>query len=431
MAAAGFGAPGPSADELALLKRLTAQALIAQAPVAPPADGLACLALPFPPDGDTPAPALCLLGTDEPGWQEESLAAALDLVEGATVETALRAGEGRHRLALATARQNEQRLRLALETASVTLFEQGQDLRYGWVHNPNLPVSAEAALGHTDAELFGPEIAAPLEAIKQRVLAGRAEAAEVTLPLPQGPRIFQFHAEPRHDASGKVIGLIGAAIDITERKQAEEQREILLRELNHRVKNLLAVVQAIAHQTAARTTSIGHFLQAFSGRLGALATAQGRLTEHGWRGVDLGELIHHTLDPLGLADGGRVRTRIENVPLATAAAQSLALALHELATNASKHGALSVPEGQVELSAAVNGPSTAPTLEIVWRERGGPPTRPPTRQGFGTRLLTRVVARQHRGQVHLDWDPAGLVCRLVLPLDQVLDKRRAELAGKR
>ncbi|MEK0084454.1 PAS domain-containing protein [Benzoatithermus flavus] len=327
-------------------------------------------------------------------------------------------------LALEALRQNEQRLRLALASAPVALFEQDRDLRYRWTHNPNLPMHPAEMLGRTDAELFGPEVAAPLEAFKRRVLAGSTETAEVTLALPEGTRILELHAEPRHDTAGRVIGLTGAAIDITERKLAEEQREILLRELNHRVKNLLAVVQAIAHQTAARSETVPTFLQAFNGRLGALAAAQGKLTAHGWRGVDLRELVHQTLEPLDLADGRRVRTQVESLPVAARAAQSLALALYELATNASKYGALSVPEGGVELTASVTATPGQPALEIRWREWGGPPVGPPTRQGFGTRLLTRMIARQHHGQVHLDWDPAGLVCRLVLPLDRVLDRRQ-------
>jgi PAS domain S-box-containing protein len=326
-------------------------------------------------------------------------------------------------LAIAGLRQNEQRLRVALASAPVALFEQDRELRYDWVQNTCLPLPPEELVGRTEAEVFGPA-APPLEAMKRRVLEGRAGTAEVAVPLPGGTRIYEIHAEPRHDPAGRVVGLTGAAIDITERKQAEEQREILLRELNHRVKNLLAVVQAIAHQTAARAETVPQFLHAFAGRLGALAMAQGRLTASGWHGVDLRDLVLQTLDPLDLADGRRVRTAVASVPLAAGAAQNLALALHELATNAAKYGALSVPAGRVELSAAVAGTDMAPVLEIVWRERGGPPVRPPGHQGFGTRLLTRVVARQHRGQVHLDWQPEGLACRLVLPLAGVLDKRR-------
>jgi two-component sensor histidine kinase len=218
---------------------------------------------------------------------------------------------------------------------------------------------------------------------------------------------------------------VGAVQDVSERKAAEARQELLLAELSHRVKNMLAVILAIASQTAARAVSTTAFVEAFRGRLGALATAHDLLTATGWRSVSLADLARLTLAPHFADDGARLALDLADVPLGPALAQSLALAFHELATNAAKHGALSAPGGTVSLSAGLaatvgddaSASSVACELRVVWREQGGPPVSPPITRGFGTTLLGRAMAHQHGGRVELEWPTQGLLCRMSLRLD--------------
>jgi two-component sensor histidine kinase len=211
--------------------------------------------------------------------------------------------------------------------------------------------------------------------------------------------------------------------EVAERRRLEQQRELLLHELNHRFKNMLAMVLAIAYQTRAQAGTADTFIEQFEGRLQALAAAHELLTATGWHGASLVRLVRRTLEPhLGDRSDDRLRLEAEDLPLQPEAAQNLALALHELATNAVKHGAFSVPGGRVELIARLTpsrGQSRA--LELVWREVEGPAVRPPQRHGFGTTLLSRAIGAQHQGEVELDWRAEGLVCRISLPESEVIE----------
>jgi PAS domain S-box-containing protein len=208
----------------------------------------------------------------------------------------------------------------------------------------------------------------------------------------------------------------GIVRDISERKQAEERQVLLRRELNHRVKNILAVVQGVALLTGRRAESLEAFLQSFQGRLEALAGANELLVREGWQTSDLDALLRRALLPHGLDGEARFVLRVESLPVDAALAQNLALALHELATNAAKHGALSLPAGRVVIEAGPVQGSDGTVLRLVWREQGGPPVVAPGHQGFGTRLLGQLFEQQHDGRVALDWRADGLVCRIAVPL---------------
>jgi two-component sensor histidine kinase len=205
---------------------------------------------------------------------------------------------------------------------------------------------------------------------------------------------------------------VGIGVDITERKRAEERQGLLLAELSHRVKNTLAVVLGIASRTLAGDRSLPEARDTLAKRLGALAKTHELLTAAGWRGVSLRALVEGELKPYG----SRATITGEDLTLGPKAAQTFALVLHELATNAAKHGALSAPEGRIEIGwEAADG-----RFRLRWRERDGPPVRPPERQGFGRTLLERGVAYELGGEVTLDFRPAGLVCEARLLLAQVL-----------
>lgn len=204
--------------------------------------------------------------------------------------------------------------------------------------------------------------------------------------------------------------------DVTERREAEARQKLLLEELNHRVKNTLATVQSLASQTARSCTSAEDFRTRFEGRLMALSHAHDRLTRHQWEGARLGEIAE---EELAHHRAGRQSVQVNgpDVMLPPRAALSVSMALHELATNAAKYGALSGDGGEVALSWTVERDGTPfPTrVHLTWEESGGPPVTPPEGEGFGSRLL-RVTAQELAGESAADYRPEGLRWTLSFPL---------------
>jgi PAS domain S-box-containing protein len=215
------------------------------------------------------------------------------------------------------------------------------------------------------------------------------------------------------DAQGRCVRVLGTAIDITERKEAEQRQLLLAREVDHRARNALAVVQAIVRLTRSDTKE--NYVKAVEGRIQALAQAHTLLSESRWQGADVKRLVVEEIAPYRGADPRRVRADGPAVSLAPERAQSLALALHELATNSAKYGALSAPEGSLTVAWSVDGP----TLTLRWTEAGGPPVNPPTSQGFGTKIMNASIKHQIGGNVAWDWRPSGLECTLQIPLGRV------------
>lgn len=207
-----------------------------------------------------------------------------------------------------------------------------------------------------------------------------------------------------------------AQADIAERQRAAARQDLLLRELNHRVNNTLAIVQSLAMQTLQAGERSPDQLVAFQGRLLALSKTHALLTRESWSGASLRDLVAAELAPYDDGSGHRLRIEGDEAQLSTTVSVVLGMALHELATNAAKHGALSVPAGQVRVSWRQEGGDPR-RLRLEWRESGGPPLAgPPGRLGFGTRLLQRSLARQLRGEVALHFAPDGLRCEIALPL---------------
>ncbi|HEY3949987.1 HWE histidine kinase domain-containing protein [Phenylobacterium sp.] len=208
------------------------------------------------------------------------------------------------------------------------------------------------------------------------------------------------------DPDGKPLSVTGIVEDITRRRLEEDQRQTLMAELDHRVKNVLATCQALALQTAKRTTSLDAFLTNFGGRLKAMGSANELLTAARWRGA---AIDHLAAAELGAIAPGQTGWEGPELFLTPRAANALALALHELAANALKFGALSVETGRVNLrwTRLADG-----GFEISWTESGGPTVSSPTRRGFGATLLDQVTSRELNGETSIDYRPAGVVARL-------------------
>ncbi len=227
-------------------------------------------------------------------------------------------------------------------------------------------------------------------------------------------RLMDFIYEPVTDGAGAITGIFCEGFDVTETRRAEEHRALLLDELNHRVRNTLAVVQAIARQTFKGGEETRPMVKAFEGRLMALATAHALLTQTSWQKMPLRELVDGAVRTCS-ALPERFRVAGPPLMLEAKAAIALSLALHELCTNAMKYGALSSDGGVVELTWRIVDESK-PTLDLNWREEGGPPVVQPDRSGFGLTMIERVLAHEIRGDVTTSFAPSGLICSIRAPL---------------
>ena len=216
-------------------------------------------------------------------------------------------------------------------------------------------------------------------------------------------------------ADGKAHRLINVATDITERKAAEVHQRFLLQELSHRSKNLLSIVQAIADQTLRNCSDLKEFQDRFDGRLRGLAASNTLLARGDWRGSSLSALTELQLTPFVDLQSPQIEIRGPEVDLTAEAAQAIGLALHELATNAVKYGALSVPHGRLSITWDVDQARGAGGLKLDWRERGGPPVTAPERTGFGHVVIKRMIEQSVQGTVELNFAPEGLQWSLNAP----------------
>lgn len=234
--------------------------------------------------------------------------------------------------------------------------------------------------------------------------------------LPSGNElILSSSARPIFDAHGKIVGAVQISLDITERRRAENQRRLLTKELNHRVKNNLAIVQALVQQTLRNAGDLDEAAQVVSERLAALSSAHDVLAKNAWMEGDLRTTIEAVVH--AQAHPNRISIAGPEVSLAPGQVMAISLAVHELATNAVKYGALSNEDGRVSISwevAAEAAGTNGSELVVTWSELGGPPVTEPDRRGFGSRLLERITAGEG-GSAERAFPPTGLVCTLRLP----------------
>ncbi|MEN3792139.1 HWE histidine kinase domain-containing protein [Fulvimarina sp. MAC3] len=228
-----------------------------------------------------------------------------------------------------------------------------------------------------------------------------------------------FTASPIRDDESNIIGTIIEVRDITEEKAAAERQRLLINELNHRVKNTLATVQSIAAQTFRAEATDPAIRAVFDSRLSALSVAHNVLVDDNWESASLKSVVERAVSPHLSVESDDQRFKLEGPDsrLHSKVAVTLAMALHELTTNAAKYGALTVPEGQVlvqwSLAALEDGREQ---LDLYWEERNGPTVEPPARKGFGSRLIERQLPMEFAGSAELRYLPSGVVCRVQIPL---------------
>jgi PAS domain S-box-containing protein len=222
---------------------------------------------------------------------------------------------------------------------------------------------------------------------------------------------------PVANESGDVVQHFASFVDVTHHNQEKDRLRLLLDELNHRSLNTLAAVLAIVKQTL-RGMADDEVVGVLEGRILALSKVQSLLGRASWDSVSLREVADHILQPFGPNDGGAPRISVEGdeIPLRPKTASALAMVFHELATNAVKHGALKNESGRVAIDWKVETVAPGARMRLRWRESGGPLVRAPDRTGFGSRLIQRDLAQELNGEVHVVYEPAGLICEIDMPL---------------
>jgi PAS domain S-box-containing protein len=281
-------------------------------------------------------------------------------------------------------------------------------------------------VGYSEAELLARtayDISQPDEREReplQRLMAGKSDVLDMEmryLHRDGGTVWARTTVNVVRNGSGRALRNMAVILDITERKEREEKERLLMREINHRAKNMLSVVHAIAHQIATRNPE--DFIDRFSERIQALSANQDLLIRNEWKGVEIADLVHAQLAHFTDLIGPRIVLHGAKLRLNAASAQAIGLALHELTTNAGKYGALSTERGRVDISWGTDGG----TLAVNWIERDGPPVSVPERRGFGTVVTEAMTERSVNGVVDLDYPPSGLTWRLTCPATNVLEPR--------
>jgi PAS domain S-box-containing protein len=323
----------------------------------------------------------------------------------------LRQSERLRSLALAAGQMGTWQWNVARST---TVWDQGQCEIFGVEPSTFVPTmeSVRPLLNSEDFDLL-------VRAFQKVTKDANTFQTEFRVRRPDGEiRWCAGTAAASFDDRGRLIWLSGVTADITDRKRAEERQILLAEEVDHRARNVVAVVQSIMRLT--RADSIDEYIGALDGRIGALSNAHRLLASSRWEGADLDRLVEEEFAPYRASGNERVAARGPGIVLPPATAQTIALALHELATNAAKYGALSTDAGRVDLSWQIEPGK----LELIWAESGGPKISSPNRRGYGSRAIVAGIERQLGGVVNFDWHADGLCCTLSLPYDADIESAK-------
>jgi PAS domain S-box-containing protein len=326
----------------------------------------------------------------------------IDITERKEIEASLRERELRLRSLASIVESSDDVIVSKNLDGTITSWNRGAERVFGY--------TAEEAIGQPITLVIPQDRHDEERRILTRIRRGeRIDHFETVRQRKDGSLIIvSLTVSPVKDAQGRIVGASKIARDITQQKRSQEQITTLAREAEHRSKNLLASVQATVHLSQADTAE--GLKQAIEGRIRALANVNSLFVETRWIGAELSSIAIHELAPYSEENEARVRIEGPEVLLEPDAAQAIAVMLHELATNAAKYGALSVAAGRVELTW-----SHEPDERLVlrWEERGGPVVQVPTGQGFGSRVIDRMV-KQLKGEARFDWRPQGLICEMSL-----------------
>jgi PAS domain S-box-containing protein len=343
-------------------------------------------------------------------------------------EALARASETRQRMERSL-RESEDRLRLALASAATGIWDWDtkggtltwdQRTRELWGLGPDDPVTFDifvSALNPLDRD----STLAAIERAQNASAPVEYDVEQRVNGVSDGVERWVAAKGRAHFVDGVAVRMTGTARDITERKRWEEHIQLLMREVTHRSKNLLAVIQAMARQTKLASRDVNDFEVRFSGRLQALAASHDLLVQRDWHGVSISELVRSQLGHYLDHHASQIEIEGQGLIVTPEAAQNIGLAVHELSTNAAKYGALSVPEGRVEVRwQRVPPGGDEARLCLSWIEKGGPEVRSPSHKGFGQVVTEQLTARALQGTAHLVFAPTGVSWTLDIPASHIL-----------
>jgi PAS domain S-box-containing protein len=321
--------------------------------------------------------------------------------------------------------ESEARLRALVNATSDIIYSMSPDWREMWALDGRgfLTDTDAPSIAWMDAYLYEEDVPHILAAINEAIRDRRPFQLEHRVRQADGTAGWTFsRAIPLFDDKGAIVEWFGAASDVTERHRAEERLRLLVNELNHRVKNNLAMTQAIATQTFRNAENLEQARERFIGRVIALGRANDFLTGDRGASASLRGVLEQAMQP-HREEEARWQFDGPDIDLSAKTALALTLALHELATNALKYGAWSVPDGRVFVTSQVQSVDGRQRLHIEWRERGGPRVQPPATRGFGSRLIEHGLAAEMGGTVTMHFEPDGMVCTVDAPIDPLEDGR--------
>lgn len=320
-------------------------------------------------------------------------------------------------------RKSDQRLRFAVQNSPVTFYHCDRDQRFTWISDPHPAWLGERALNRRADDILPPTQGASLVAFQQRVMeTGIGAREEVSIPSAGAVQTWDVTAEPLTDDDGKIIGLTVAALDVTARKAAEERQRLLTAELDHRVRNTLAAIQSLVTLSARSNQTKEDYTLALQGRIDAYTRIYGYLASMQWQCVNLHQLVAGVTRAFGNTIAARFHIDGENLLLNPSAAISLNLILHELATNAVRHGAAAARDGRVFLNWQIREGQ----FILTWREVGGPPVGEELRPGFGTRLIRQLLAKDLRATFQLQYPAEGALLTASIPLKRLETEKCAD-----
>jgi len=304
----------------------------------------------------------------------------------------------------------------AIGNTEMSVFTQDHNLRYSWVYNPGQSWLVHAREGMIDSELLSPAAAERSTAMKKEVIRTHRPARfEMAIARGASLRWYDVRLDVDRNEDGEICGVIGTSSDITEQKRREETLKTLLRELSHRSKNLLAIIQSLASQTARHSLTVPEFLVRFRGRIQSLSYSQDIVTDADWRGADLRSLVTTQVERYAPDGMDQIDFEAVDIYLSPTASLHVGLALHELAVNAASYGSLSVPGGSVAIHTRFEENDGENMLVLVWQERNGPRVRTERDARFGTSTLERIVPNAVGGTAMLDYLPEGIRYTLMIP----------------
>lgn len=277
---------------------------------------------------------------------------------------------------------------------------------------------AHEVAGRTPRLLQGPGTdRVVLDRMREALAAGEAFQGEAVNYRKDGSTyVVEWLITPVHESDGRITHWVSAQRDITERRAGEDRQALMVRELHHRVKNTLATVQAVLNATVRSSPTVAEFNQAFSGRIASLAKTHALITEDVFQAASFEGLLRAELGPYD--EVGRITLVGPAVVLPSELAVPVGMALHELTTNALRHGALAGPAGRLAVTWSIEMGPEGRALRWNWYEHDGPPVAPPTREGFGSKLLNRALLAQASAEVHVGYEPDGVQVSVRLPLPQ-------------